>query len=192
MVFLFQVGEDKYGHQYQATQKRVNGSMVFQCCRAASDRTDHCLWLYKSHDGHWIATEAETDAGGPINTGQPKFRTCEVVPDITANQYLHWHWFEPATLEWKGKMGYQTYRIMTNAMILPGDLQSDTTMPVSSSTTMPISSSTTNAMILLGDSHSQPSTTMPVSSSDVEQSQADTADVEQSQAITAIPESQRE
>ena len=69
-------------------------------------------------------------------------------------------------------MGFQTYRIMDNAM--------------------PTSSSTTNAMILLGDSHSQPSTTMPVSSSDVEQSQADTADVEQSQAITAIPESQRE
>ena len=172
MVFLFQVGEDKYGYQYQATQKRVNGSMVFQCCRAASDRTDHCLWLYKSHDGHWIATEAETNAADPVNTGQPTFRTCEVVPDITANQYLHWHWFVPATREWKGNMGFQTYRIMDN--------------------TMPTSSSTTNAMILLGDSQSQPSTTMPVSSRDVEQSQADTADVEQSQAITAIPESQRE
>jgi hypothetical protein len=173
MAFVFQVGEDKYGYQYKATQKKVNGTIIWQCCRPATDKTNtHCLWLYKSHDGHWIATEAETNAADPVNTGQPTFRTCEVVPDITASQYLNWHWFVPATREWKGSLGFLTYRIMLNGM--------------------PTSSSTTNAMILLGDSHSQPSTTMPVSSRDVEQSQADTADVEQSQAITAIPESQRE
>ena len=187
MVFLFQVGEDKYGYKYQGTKKRANGSMVFQCCRAASDSTHDCLWLYKSHDGHWIATEASTDCADPINNGQPKFRTCEVVADITANQWLQWSWFEASTLEWKGKMGFQTYPIMPMpAMILRCDSQSSAApMPVPSSPTMPAPSSTT----MLADS----AVAAPVPSSTTMILAGDSAgDPEQSQADTAIPESQDE
>jgi hypothetical protein len=183
------LGEDKYGYKYRMTKKRANGSMVFQCCRAASDSTDHCLWLY---DGHWIATVAPTTCADPINNGDPQSRTCEVVADITANQWLQWSWFEASTLEWKGKMGFQTYPIMPMpAVILRRDSQSSAApMPVPSSPTMPVPSSTT----MLADSAvaapAPSSTTMPAPSTTM---LADSAgDPEQSQADTAISESQHE
>ena len=110
---LFQIGEDKYGYKYRSSNMKANGSVVYQCIRA-TDNNAHadCLWLYKSHDGHWIATEAPKTCTDPVNQGQPKFRTCEVEHDIREPKWLQWSWFDTVRHTWKEKMGFQTYTIM--------------------------------------------------------------------------------
>ena len=77
-----------------------------------NDNINYCLWLYQSHDGHWIATEAPKTCRDPVNEGQPKFRTIEQVGNIEEGQWLQWAWFEASTLSWKDQMGFQTYPIM--------------------------------------------------------------------------------
>ena len=107
---LFQIGEDKYGYKYRSTKTRANSSPVYQCIRSADvNDTVKCLWLYKSGDGHWIATDAPKTSSDPINGGTPKFRTTVPVEDIRVRQALHWQYFKPMTLEWEGSMMFETY-----------------------------------------------------------------------------------
>jgi hypothetical protein len=109
-VALFQIGEDKYGYKYSASTMKVNGSPVYQCIRS-SDINDatKCLWLYKSSDGHWIATNAPKTSSDPVNGGIPKFRTTEPVDCIRVRQMLYWHYFKEATEQWEGSLPFETY-----------------------------------------------------------------------------------
>ena len=110
---LFQIGEDRYGYKYRLAKKGSNGAPIYQRCRS-TELNDNiiCLWLYQSHDGHWIATEAPKTCRDLVNEGQPKFRTIEQVRNIEEGQWLQWAWFEASTLSWKDQMGFQTYPIM--------------------------------------------------------------------------------
>ena len=109
-VALFQIGEDKYGYKYSASTMKVNGSPVYQCIRSSDvNSLVRCLWLYKSGDGHWIATDAPKNSSDPVNGGIPKFRTTEPVDCIRVRQMLHWHWFKEATEQWEGALPFMTY-----------------------------------------------------------------------------------
>ena len=111
---LFQIGEDKYGYKYRSTKMRANSSPVYQCIRTTDvNDTVKCLWLYKSGDGHWIATDAPKTSSDPINGGTPTFRTTVPVEDIRVRQALHWQYFKPMTLEWEGSMMFETYPMQT-------------------------------------------------------------------------------
>jgi len=110
---LFQIGEDKYGYKYRLTKMRANGSPVFQCIRSTEPGCMvKCLWLYRSADGHWIATEASKTEDDPINEGTPTFRTKDPVEDIRVRQTLQWQYFKPESVEWEGAMSFETYPMM--------------------------------------------------------------------------------
>jgi hypothetical protein len=109
-LHFFQIGEDKYGYKYSASTMKVNGSPVYQCIRSSDvNSLVRCLWLYKSSDGHWIATDAPKNSSDPVNGGIPKFRTTEPVDCIRVRQMLHWHWFKEATEQWEGALPFMTY-----------------------------------------------------------------------------------
>ena len=91
---------------------KANGSPVYQCMRPTDNKVHNCLWHHKSHDGHWIATEAPKTCTDPVNQGQPKFRTCEVEHDVREPKWLQWSWFDAVRHTWKEKMDFQTYSIM--------------------------------------------------------------------------------
>ena len=113
MSALFQVGEDRYGYKYRSTNMRANAAPVYQCIRSTDETCEQkCLWLYKSSDGHWIATEALKISTDPINTSNPKFRTLHPVEDIRAHRELQWQYFMAQTLEWEGSMTFTTYPIL--------------------------------------------------------------------------------
>ena len=122
VMALFQIGEDYYGYKYSMTNKKTNSAPIYQCCRS-TNWTDHknCLWLYKSEDGHWIATKAPKTCDDPVNEGQPKFRTCEQVHDIEEGQWLEWSWFHAPTSQWMDNMGFRTYPLTTTMMSLGSD-----------------------------------------------------------------------
>ena len=107
---LFQIGEDRYGYKYRLSKMRANGWPVYQCIRSTDPNcAAKCLWLYKSSDGHWVATEAPKTSLDPINGGTPTFRTVNPVEDIRARQQLQWQYFKPQSLEWEGAMTFNTY-----------------------------------------------------------------------------------
>jgi hypothetical protein len=107
---LFQVGEDKYGYKYRSTKMRANSSPVYQCIRTTDvNCMVKCLWLYKSADGHWIATEAPKTSDDPINEGMPTFRTAGPVDNICRYQTLDWQYFKTHTFEWEGAMTFAVY-----------------------------------------------------------------------------------
>ena len=112
---LSQIGEDRYGYKYRSTKMRANTALVYQCIRCTDQNCDEkCLWLYKSLDGHWIATEAPKISTDPINTGNPKFRTLHPVEDIRAGRELQWQYFKEQTLEWEGSMTFTTYPMIAD------------------------------------------------------------------------------
>ena len=101
-VALFQIGEDRYGYKYGSTKMRANSVPLYKCIRGTDQNCDErCLWLYKSFDGHWIATEAPKISTDPINTGNPKFRTLHPLEDIRAGRELQWQYFKEQ--HWSGK-----------------------------------------------------------------------------------------
>ena len=107
---VFQIGEDRYGYKYRMSKMRTNGCLVYQCIRGKDQNcSEKCLWLYKSADGHWIATEAPKTSKDPINGGDPMFRTKNPVENINVQQQLEWQYFKPQTLEWEGSMTFTTY-----------------------------------------------------------------------------------
>ena len=107
---LFQVGEDKYGYKYRPTNMHANGYPVYQCIRCTDPNCMvKCLWLYKSVDGHWIATEAPKTSDEPINGGMPTFRTAGPVENICRYQTLDWQYFKTHTLGWEGAMTFVVY-----------------------------------------------------------------------------------
>jgi hypothetical protein len=107
---LFQVGEDKYGYKYRPTNMHANASPVYQCIRCTDPNCMvKCLWLYKSVDGHWIATEAPKTSDDPINGGMPTFRTAGPVENICRYQTLDWQYFKTRTLEWSGALTFVVY-----------------------------------------------------------------------------------
>jgi hypothetical protein len=107
---LFQIGEDRYGYKYRRSNMRANACPVYQCIRGKDENDEmKCLWLYKSVDGHWIATEAPKTSLDPINEGAPMFRTLDPVEDIHVRQQLQWQYFKPQTWEWEGSMTFTTY-----------------------------------------------------------------------------------
>ena len=92
---------------------RANACPVYQCIRGKDENDEmKCLWLYKSVDGHWIATEAWKTSLDPINEGDPMFRTLDPVEDIHVRQQLQWQYFKPQTWEWEGSMTFMTYPMM--------------------------------------------------------------------------------
>ena len=107
---VFQIGEDNYGYKYRSSTMRCNGSPVYQCIRCIDPNCMvKCLWLYKSADGHWIATEAPKTAFDPINGGTPTFRTTVPVEDITWHHTLDWQYFKTSAFEWEGAMTFAVY-----------------------------------------------------------------------------------
>ena len=75
---LFQIGEDRYGYKYRLSKMRANGWPVYQCIRSADPNCAvKCLWLYKSSDGHWVATEAPKTSLDPINGGPAHIPHCQ-------------------------------------------------------------------------------------------------------------------
>ena len=112
-VALFQIGEDKYGCKYGSTNMKANSAPVYKCIRGTDLHCDErCLWLYKSFEGHWIATEASKISRDPINTGRPTFRTEDAVEgDIHVQRELQWQYFKETEEEfvWEGSMTFTTH-----------------------------------------------------------------------------------
>ena len=128
---LFQIGENKYGYKYRSTEMRANSSPVYQCIRTTDvNDTVKCLWLYKSGDGHWIATEAPKTSSDPINGGTPTVRTPVPVEDIRVRQALHWQYFKPLTLEWEGSMMFETYPMQPTMIGPRRDLPNTPSVPL--------------------------------------------------------------
>ena len=136
---LFQIGEDKYGYKYRLTKIRANNAPVYQCVRSTEPGCMvNCLWLYKSADGHWIATQAPKTSNDPINEGTPTFRTKDPVEDIRVRQTLQWQYFKPESVEWEGAMSFEWEGAMhfeTYPMISRRDLSSTTAVGSGTSTT---------------------------------------------------------
>ena len=105
---VFQIGEDKFDYKYMRSKKTVNGQLVYRCIRGIKlGDTTNCLWLYKSSDGHWIATEAPPDCKDPVTSGEPKFRTQVPVHDIARPGLLLWCWFCASNIDWIQESGMQ-------------------------------------------------------------------------------------
>jgi len=110
---VFQIGEGRYGYKYRRSKMQTNHCPVYQCIRGKDQNCSvKCLWLYKSVDGHWIATEAPKTSLDPINEGDPTFRTLDLVEDIHVRQQLQWQYFKPQTWEWEGSMTFTTYPML--------------------------------------------------------------------------------
>ena len=109
----FRTGEALHAYEYYATEMETNNEPVYRCIRGKASSSHTRLYLYKSFDGHWIATEAGIDSVNPVNEGTPAFRTAKPVEDITepANK-VPWQWWDEVQHVWKGEMKFNTYGIL--------------------------------------------------------------------------------
>ena len=112
----FRVGESNYGYEYYETDKSFNSKPVYRCIRGKSNKFGVRLYLYRSDDGCWIATEAGEDDPDPVANGTPAFKTQDAIDDISVPvNRLHWQWFVPDSNQWVGSMAFNTYGLISAA-----------------------------------------------------------------------------
>ena len=107
----FRIGEPHMGYEYYQTDMLTNGMPVYRCIRGTAVNAARRLYLYRSEDGHWIASESSANCDDPVNLGSPAFRTVHEVEDISLPNMVQWQWFDEAGV-WKGNMGFNTYGII--------------------------------------------------------------------------------
>ena len=112
----FRVGESNYGYEHYETDKSFNSKPVYRCIRGKSNKFSARLYLYRSCDGCWIATEAGEDDPDPVANGTAAFKTQDAIDDISVpvNRLL-WQWFVPDSNQWVGSMAFNTYRLISAA-----------------------------------------------------------------------------
>ena len=101
---VFRAGESNCGCEY------------YRCIRGKSNKFGVRLYLYRSDDGCWIATEAGEDDPDPVANGTAAFKTQDAIDDISVpvNRLL-WQWFVPDSNQWVGSMAFNAYGLISAA-----------------------------------------------------------------------------
>ena len=99
----FQIGRDKYSYIYSPTRMKVNGEIIYKCCRASPYATSQTtrLFLCYDEDEHWVAVDAPQDSKTPASDGKAIWRSVDTKFDITSPGKVEWQWWDDKKEQWQ-------------------------------------------------------------------------------------------